>query len=219
MVRANFERDLQLLHNELTEMGGFVGSAIEDSIRAFKTHDKELCKAIIENDKIVDTMETRIEAKCLWLIAREQPVASDLRRITTALKMTTDIERIGDHASDIAELVLRVPDKNAFSDSGHIPQMAAAAMKMVAESIDAFVKKDLDLAGSVIAYDDTVNALFDKVKKALTELISQNADDGDQAIDLIMIAKYFERIGDHAKNIAEWVIFSLTGMHKDIQVM
>jgi len=136
------------------------------------------------------------------------------------LKITTDLERIGDHASDISEITTRISGKPYVDKpEGYFPQMAAAAMKMVTESIGAFVEKDLELARGVIDYDETVNNLFKAVKKALLELITQNADDSDQAIDLIMIAKYFERIGDHAKNIAEWVIFSMTGMHKNIQVM
>ncbi|MCL2344002.1 MAG: phosphate signaling complex protein PhoU [Firmicutes bacterium] len=218
MVRANFERDLQELHNELIEMGGFVESAIEDSIEAFKAHDTELCRKIIENDKIVDTMEKRIEAKCLWLIAREQPVASDLRQITTALKMTTDIERIGDHASDIAELILRVPDKNAFSDSGHIPQMAAAAIQMVHDAVTAYVDSDLELAGRMKKADDVVDDYFNVIKQELVQIFATQPEHLDHAVDLLLIAKYLERIGDHAVNICEWVQFSQTGAHKNTPI-
>ena len=218
MVRANFERDLQQLHNELIEMGSFVESAIEDSIKAFKTHDMELCRTIIENDKVVDSMEKRIEAKCLWLIAREQPVASDLRRITTALKITTDMERIGDHASDIAELVLRDPDSNVFADSGHIPQMATAAIQMVHDAVAAYVDLDTELAARTEKADDVVDDYFNLIKNELVEVFATQPKHLDHAIDLLLIAKYLERIGDHAVNICEWVRFSQTGEHKNTPI-
>jgi len=219
-IRTRFDKQLASLNDALIEMGGMVEQAIADANRALIGRDTALAEKAIAMDDEIDHMEKEIEGLCLRIIMQQQPVAGDLRLVSSVLKITTDLERIGDHAADISEITLRTSDKPYVAKpEEYFPQMAAATAKMVSESIDAFVKKDLKLARGVIAHDETVNALFKKVKKALLELINQNADDSDQAIDLIMIAKYFERIGDHATNIAEWVIFSLTGMHKDIQVM
>ncbi|MDR2686316.1 MAG: phosphate signaling complex protein PhoU [Oscillospiraceae bacterium] len=219
-MRTRFDAQLAHLNDSLVEMGGMVEQAIADANRALIERDAARAEKAIAMDNEIDFLEKEIESLCLKIIMQQQPVAGDLRLVSSVLKITTDLERIGDHAADISGITLRICDKPYVKKpEDYFPQMAAATAKMVAESIDAFVKKDLALARSVIAYDGTVNALFKKVKKALLELISQNADDSDQAIDLIMIAKYFERIGDHATNIAEWVIFSLTGMHKDTQVM
>jgi phosphate transport system protein len=146
-------------------------------------------------------------------------VARDLRQISTALKMITDLERIGDHASDISELALFLSGQEYILNPANIPAMAAVTQKMVTESIDAYVKKDADLARAVIARDDEVDALFGKTKSDLISLVHDNADLGEQAFDLLQIAKYYERIGDHAVNVAEWVIFSITGKHKDTQVL
>jgi len=202
------------------EMASLVERAIADANRALIERDAALAKQTIAMDDDIDRMEKAIEKQCLKIIMQQQPVAGDLRLVSSVLKITTDLERIGDHAADISEITARISEKPYVEKpEDYFPQMADAAAKMVTESIDAFVKKDLALAEGVIAYDATVNGLFKKVKKVLVELIRQNAENSDQAIDLIMIAKYFERIGDHAKNIAEWVIFSLTGMHKDTQVM
>ena len=215
MLRANFENEIKQLHNELIEMGSFVETAIEDSINAFKANDLEFCKTIIENDKTVDEMEKRIESKCLWLIAREQPIASDLRKITTALKIITDMERIGDHAVDMAELTMRIADKNTFADSSHIPQMAAAAAEMVRNAITAYVNYDLELAKATEEKDDEVDEYFNLIKQELVETFKSQPQNMDSAIDLLLIAKYLERIADHAVNICEWVHFSQTGEHKN----
>jgi len=219
-IRTRFDKQLANLNTLLIEMGALVERAIADANRALIERDVPLAKNAIAMDDEIDRQEKEIETLCLKIIMQQQPVAGDLRLVSSVLKITTDLERIGDHAADISEITMRISEKPYVEKpEDYFPQMAAATMKMVTESIDAFVKKDLELAGGVIAYDKTVNGLFEKVKKVLVELIRQNAKDSDQAIDLIMIAKYFERIGDHAKNIAEWVIFSLTGMHKDTQVM
>ena len=215
MVRSNFENELKQLHIEIIEMGSFVKTAIKDSIAAFKAHNLELCKKIIEDDKIVDDTEKRLESKCLWLIAREQPIASDLRKITTALKITTDMERIGDHAADIAELTMRISDKNTFSDSSHIPQMATVAIGMVDSAINAYVNYDLELAKVTERADDKVDEYFNVIKRELVEIFKTQPDNTDNAIDLLLIAKYIERIADHAVNICEWVHFSQTGEHKN----
>ena len=215
MGRANFENELKQLHIEMIDMGSFVETAIEDSVKAFKSNDLELCKSIIKNDKIVDGMEKKIESKCLWLIAREQPVASDLRKITTALKIITDMERIGDHAVDIAELTLRIDEKNIFADVSHIPQMAAAAIEMVHNAVTAYVNYDLELAHATESMDDKVDEYFNLIKHELAEVFKSQPQDMDSAIDFLQIAKYLERIGDHAVNICEWVHFSQTGEHKN----
>ena len=218
-MRARFDEQLVQLNDSLIEMGGMVQRAIADANRALIERDEVLARSAIAMDDDIDNQEKEIESLCLKIIMQQQPVAGDLRLVSSVLKITTDLERIGDHAADISEITLRLSGQPVVELRDYFPQLAGATAKMVAETIEAFVKKDLDLARGVITYDETVNGLFKKVKKVLVELIRQNADHSDQAIDLIMIAKYFERIGDHAANVAEWVIFSLTGMHKNIQVM
>ena len=215
MGRANFENELKQLHIDIIEMGSLIENAIDDSIKAFKNNDFELCRAIIENDKSIDEAERNIESKCLWLIAREQPIASDLRKITTALKIVTDMERIGDHASDIAELTMRIADKNAFADSSHIPQMAAAAIEMVRSAVTAYVNYDLELAKNTEGKDDEVDEYFNLIKEELVNIFNTQPQNIDNAIDFLLITKYLERIADHAVNICEWVHFSQTGEHKN----
>ncbi|MCL1918970.1 MAG: phosphate signaling complex protein PhoU [Peptococcaceae bacterium] len=215
MVRTKFEKEMDRLHLELIEMGSFVETAIDDSIKAFKNNDLDLCKTIIENDKQANDMEKRIESRCLWLIVREQPIASDLRKITTALKMITDMERIGDHAVDIAELVIRITDENTFADSIHIPQMSAVAIEMVRNAVTAYVNYDLPLAHATEAKDDIVDEYFNLIKHELVEIFKDQPQNMDNAIDFLLIAKYLERIADHAVNICEWVHFSQTGEHKN----
>jgi len=218
-MRNRFDHKLDQLNNSLIEMGEIAKQAIADAAKALIEQDTELAKKIIDSDDEIDNMEKEIESSCLKLIYQQQPVARDLRLVSAVMKMITDLERIGDHASDISEITLLLADKKYIKKLDHIPQMAEATMKMVTESIDAFVKNDLELAKEVIAHDDVVDGLFDIVKNELIGLIKEDPNNGDQAIDLVMIAKYYERIGDHATNIAEWVIFSLTGIHKRVQIM
>jgi phosphate transport system protein len=215
MMRSQFDRQLQTLNTRLIEMGALVEAAIALAIEALKKQDAALAKKAIASDGEIDQMEKDIEALCLKLLLQQQPVARDLRLISAALKMITDMERIGDQAADIAEISLCLSGRPYIKSLEHIPKMAEATAKMVTESIDAFVKKNLALAHSLIAYDDVVDGLFDEVKDELSALIGRNRANGGQAIDLMMIAKYFERIGDHAVNIAEWVVFSITGRHAD----
>ncbi|MDR2598688.1 MAG: phosphate signaling complex protein PhoU [Oscillospiraceae bacterium] len=215
MGRTNFENELKQLHTEIIEMGSFVETAIEDSIRAFRNNDFDLCKKIIENDKTVDEMERKIESKCLWMIAREQPIANDLRKITAALKLITDMERIGDHASDIAELTMRIEDKNAFADSEHILEMATTAIEMVRDAVTSYVNYDLELAKATEAKDDIVDNYFNLIKQEHIDMLSKEQDNIDSAVDFLFIAKYLERIADHAVNICEWVHFSKTGEYKN----
>ena len=218
-MRSRFDEQLTQLNHLLIEMSGIVEQAIADANKALTGQDVELAQKIIDSDDVIDEKEAEIESLCLKIILQQQPVARDLRLVSSVLKMITDLERIGDHASDISEMTLLLADKQYIKKLEHIPLMAAATMKMVTESIDAYVRMDLELAKKVIADDDIVDDLFVKVKEDLFEMIKKDANHGDQAIDLIIIAKYFERIGDHATNIAEWVVFSLTGAHKDSQIL
>jgi len=215
-VRKKYDEQLELLGNMLVEMGALVETAIARATQALKAQDIEQAKKAIAYDKEVDQKERDIEQLCLKLLLQQQPVASDLRFISAALKMITDMERIGDQAADIAEIAIILTGTPYIKELEHVPQMAEATVKMVSNSIDAFVAKDLELAISVIKYDDVVDNLFNTIRSELVELIRDNRSNAEQAMDLLMIAKYFERIGDHAENIAEWVVFSITGKHKDI---
>ena len=218
-MRSKFDEQLNQLNNNLIEMAEIVKQAIAKADKALIEQDCALARQIIESDDEIDNKEKEIESFCLKLILQQQPVARDLRLVSSVLKIITDLERIGDHATDISEITLILADKPFIKKLEHIPQMAIATMQMVTNSIEAFVKKDLELANDVIIYDEVVDNLFEIVKKDLIELIKENADNGDQAIDLIMIAKYFERIADHATNVAEWVVFSLTGIYKESKIM
>ena len=212
-MRSRFDRELDLLNNELIEMASLVEKSIEDATKALIYKDVELAKEVIEADKEIDNMENNIEARCLRLILQQNPVARDLRLISSILKMITDLERIGDQAQDIGEIILTLSNQTLKRDLVYLPKMAEATIKMVKESIDAFVNRDMDLANQVIEYDDVVDNLFVTIKDELIALIRDDMTSGEQSIDLLMVAKYFERIGDHAQNIAEWVVFSITGEH------
>jgi len=206
-----FDEQLAELNDMLLEMGAMVERSISMASEALLNQDICLAKQVIEFESEVDRKEKDIEALCIKLLLQQQPVARDLRLISAALKMITDMERIGDQTADISEIVIMLNGAPYIKKLDHIPKMAAATVKMVTDSIDAFVKKDLNLAQKVIEYDDIVDNLFDRVKFDLMELIRANTPNNDQAVDLLMIAKYFERIGDHACNIAEWVVYSITG--------
>ncbi len=213
-MRNRFDRQLEELNNGLIKMGSLIEKAIEMAITGMINQDVELAKNAIAFDNEIDEQEKEIENLCLKLLLQQQPVARDLRLISAALKMITDMERIGDHAADISEITIQLSNEKYIKKLEHISQMAKETTVMVVKSIDAFVSKNLDLAHEVIESDDVVDDLFDKVKNELIELINKDTKNGEQATDLLMIAKYFERIGDHATNIAEWVIFSITGEHK-----
>ena len=213
-MRNRFDRQLEELNDELIEMGTMIEKAIETAAKALISQDSELAKTVIEGDEQVDRQERIIENLCLKLLLQQQPVAKDLRLISSALKMITDMERIGDQATDISELTIMLSEAKYIKKLEHIQQMAKETMVMLIESIDAFVNKDMLKAQSVIDADDKVDELFAEVKKELIKMIHEDINCGEQASDLLMIAKYFERIGDHTTNIAEWVIFSITGEHK-----
>lgn len=211
-MRNHFDDQLTRLNNELITMGAFCENAIASSVKALLEGNVRLAAAAVRIDQEIDHKEREIESMCLKLLLQQQPVASDLRLISAVLKMITDIERIGDQASDIAEIVTFL--SGACGHNQNIDEMAKATIKMVTDALDAFVRRDLALAQSVIEYDDVVDALFNACKKDLTEEIRSEPDDGERVLDVLMIAKYLERIGDHATNIAEWVEFSITGEHR-----
>ena len=211
-MRSRFDEQLALLNRELIEMGSLCEEVIALVSRALTEGDRELAAKVAPLDEEIDQKERAIESLCLKLLLQQQPVARDLRQISAALKMITDMERIGDQAEDISEIIIYLDGRTAEHDD-LLRSMARATIKMVTESVDAYVKHDTILAEKVIADDDTVDDYFEQVKRALICKIAANPDDGEYALDLLMIAKYFERIGDHAVNIAEWVIFSITGVH------
>ena len=211
-MRNKFDSQLEKLNLELITMGALCEDAISASVKAMTYGDDSLCEKVFATDAEIDQKERDIEAICMKLLLQQQPVARHLRVISSALKMISDMERIGDQASDIAEIAKFIKNSNVQSRV-HISDMAAAAIKMVTDSVDSFVKKDLSLARAVMEYDDKVDNLFDCVKDELVHIISEDRANGEFCIDLLMIAKYLERIGDHAVNIAEWVEYSITGAH------
>jgi len=218
-ARNTFDRELELLNIYLIQMGSLAEEAIENAIKAFKNHDNELAKIVINSDNKVDDMEKLIEAKCLSLILRQQPVARDLRKISTALKMITDIERVGDHAVDIAKLSMEIEGEHIYSIVKHIPIMAEASARMVHDATTAFVNSDLELVNRVMEAENEIDALFFMVKADIASILKEGKDTENNAIDFLMIAKYLERIADHAVNICEWVIFSQTGEHKNMKLI
>lgn len=213
-MRNKFDSQLEKLNLELITMGALCEDAISASVKAMLDGDDALCEKVFAADAEIDQKERDIETICMKLLLQQQPVARDLRVISSALKMISDMERIGDQASDIAEITKFIKNSNVKSRV-HISDMAVAAIKMVTDSVESFVKKDLSLARAVMEYDDKVDNLFDCVKDELVRLISEDRANGEFCIDLLMIAKYLERIGDHAVNIAEWVEYSITGSHEN----
>lgn len=213
MPRTNFKKQLEQLNDQMITMGSMIENAIETAIAALVSQDTERAEEAIAYDMEVDAQERNIEQLCYKLLLMQQPVASDLRLVSATMKMITDMERIGDHAADISELTLLMAGKPYIREITDIEQIAKETTVMVTNSVDAYVNRDLDLARKVIQMDDEVDELFNKVKSEIIGEIRTGGDDGEQTTDLLMAAKYFERIGDHATNIAEWVIFSLTGEH------
>lgn len=212
-MRNRFDEQLTLLNRKMIEMGALCEKAISLASMALLEGDVSKAEEVLPYGRQIDHMEREIESVCLKLLLHQQPVAGDLRQISAALKMITDMERIGDQAEDIAEIITFLNGRTG-EECEDIRRMAEATMKMVSESVDAYVRKDISLAEKVEAYDDVVDDCFDKVKHTLIQMLSENIADGEYVLDLLMIAKYFERIGDHAVNVAEWVEFSVTGLHK-----
>ena len=213
-MRSKFDQQLAALNQELTEMGATCAQAIGLAAQALEQQDVALAAPVGQLEVQTNEQERTIEALCLKLLLQQQPVARDLRQISAALKMITDMERIGDQADDIAEIVLYLEGVPAESHA-LLRKMAEAAIGMVSDSVDAYVRQNVALAEQVIAADDTVDDYFEKVKQALIRRIAADPEEGGTALGLLMIAKYLERIGDHATNIAEWVEFSVTGVHKE----
>jgi len=214
--QSRFEKQLNTLNQQMVQMGSMVEQSIEMAVSALVTKDSEKAHNVIEYAADVSNQERQIEGMCMKLLLCQQPVASDLRMISSALKMITDMERIAVQSAEISELNIRMEETPYIKKLEHVQQMAKETILMVVKSIDAFVNKDLELAQEVISMDDVVDDLFIKIKQELIELINQDASNGEQATDLLMIGKYFERIGDHAVNIAQWVTFSITGEHGEI---
>ena len=214
-MRNRFDEQLFELNREIIEMGAMCEEAIASAVKALTAGDMELAGKVKVNASAIDQMERDIEGRCMKLLLHQQPVAKDLRLISAALKMITDMERIGDQAEDIAEIVTFLNGRT-MEGVELIEEMARETISMVTSSVDAFVKKDVELAQKVIAQDDIVDDYFSRVKCGIITLITKNLADGEFALDLLMISKYFERIGDHATNIAEWVIYSVTGTHKEV---
>ena len=217
-MRNRFDRELEALNRELMEMGFLIEQAIENAVGALLKRNTQEARQAIAFDSEVDAKERDIERRCLKLLLQQQPVATDLRLVSTALKMITDMERIGDQAADIAEICLTLSEIPGL-DLEMIPQMAQTTIGMVKDSIDAFVARDQKLAAEVIDRDDVVDDLFLQVKHRLVVLIQQNSAQGEAIADMLMVAKYLERIGDHATNIAEWVEFAITGIHKNAKIL
>ena len=213
-MRNRFDEQLNTLNNELITMGALCEEAISSAVKLLIDNDVKMKENVLDADKQIDQKERDIETLCMKLLMQQQPVASDLRTISSALKMISDMERIGDQASDIAEIA-EYANGCGMQSEIHIADMARATIQMVTDSIDSFVKKDVNLAHTVIEHDNIVDDLFDKVKSELISAIENKAANAEALIDLLMIAKYFERIGDHAENIAEWVIYSITGKHAE----
>ena len=213
-VRKLFEEELSGLKTELVEMCRLTEQMINNAITALVNRDRELGKSEGLADKRVDEYEMDIEKRCMRILLRQQPVAKDFREVSTALKMITDIERFGDQASDIGDLVYTMPGERYIKKLEHITAMGNLAEKMVRESVDSFISNNEALANEVIALDDKMDDLFLTVKKELIELIKKDGANGDQAIELMMVAKYLERIGDHAVNVAEWTKYNETGVHE-----
>lgn len=208
-MRSRFDEQLRLLNDEMSKMGILIEVAIQNAIEALFSQNGEKARQIMQEDDLVDQAQKRIESLCFQLMIQQQPVARDLRNITAAMKMVTDMERIGDHASDIAELTIMMAGRPYPISEENIRKMAAEAVIMLLHSIEAYVERNMEKAKSVIEHDEVVDRLFVKVKTELIQVIREHPDAAEEAADLLMVNKYLERIGDHAANIAEWVIFSL----------
>ena len=218
-VRVTYDHELGVLKQDLKEMAHMVESAIEQTFMAFEDQDYTMAEDVIKGDRTVNDMERAIESRCLSLILRQQPVASDLRHISTALKVVTDLERMGDQAADIADLSLRLEDADISLVSKHLPAMVANVKTMVKDAIHAFTQRDTETAETFEQRDDLIDAFFERVKREVIEFLKKDGDKSDVAVDLLMVAKYLERIADHAVNVCEWTEFSDTGAVGDVMIL
>lgn len=214
--RYSLEEELAGLHADMVEMGNLVEDSIEKSILALKEQDVVLARRIFREDDRIDEIEQRIEKECLIMIARQQPLAGDLRAVSAALKIITDLERIGDHSSDIAEITIRMAGEKYLKPLIDVPKMAELAKAMVRKSMDAYIRTDIELAKEVCGSDDEVDELFFRIVLELIEIIKNDSSTVEQAINFMFIAKYLERMADHATNISEWVIYTITGEHEHL---
>ncbi len=217
--RVLFEKQLAQLHKDVEEMGLAVEKNYDGLFDALADKNEDDILAILKNDRVINDMQRGIESTCLSLITKQQPVARDLRLVTASLKVVTDIERIGDHCSDMAELFLRLEMKDLCNYSGHIKAMIEETKKLEHAAVDAFVNRDVSAAKKVIDGDDVVDDLFNRVKEDLVEHLKKETANADECIDVLMIAKYLEKIGDHAVNIGEWEIFQETGTIADVRLL
>ena len=211
-MRSKFDEQLHLLNQEMMQMGSMIEDSIQKAINALIDQNVELAKKIMDNDTQIDHEQKKIENLCFNLLMQQQPVAKDLRVISAAMKMVTDMERIGDHAADISEMTILMSKTKYIPNLEHINRMASETVQMLIRSIEAYVEKDMEKAVDVIASDDVVDDLFDKNKAELIEQIQREPQSAESAADMLMVAKYFEKIGDHAVNIANWASFSATGI-------
>mgnify|MGYP000851932272 CR=1 FL=1 len=218
-ARLSFDAELRLLKEDLHEMARLIEVAIDKIMIAFENQDVDLAREIIEGDRIINDIERAIEARCLSLIIKQQPVAKDLRMVTTALKVVTDMERIGDHAADIGDLIIREKREHIYDLVKHIPEMGKAAKDMVRDAVIAFTTIDVEMARKIIKQDDIVDNLFDQVKQEVANILRASSEQVDQCVDILMIAKYLERIGDHVVNICEWTEFHETGTMNNIRLL
>lgn len=218
-VRSYFDKELEALKSDVIKMGALIEDSLARCISTLKTGSKATAMGVVADDKDIDALEKVIESRCLKLLMRQQPVAGDLRTISTAIKMITDMERIGDQAADICDICIHTGKMDLELISKNLMPMASAAAEMVKDSIDSFIRDDLELANKTIEKDDIVDNYFEKVKSDLVASIHQKEEIADSSIDVLMIAKYFERIGDHAVNICEWVDFHKTGEHKHTRIL
>ncbi|PKM50551.1 MAG: phosphate transport system regulatory protein PhoU [Firmicutes bacterium HGW-Firmicutes-7] len=211
--RYEFQRELDVLHKDLTKMGAVIEKTMDDMIEALITQNTQLAQEIIERDEEINKMELQVEKECILLIARQQPIASDLRDIAAVLKIITDLERIADHCADISEYTIKLSKEHYLKPIIHIPEMVEKVKAMVKDAIDSSVKKDLELAKSICERDDEVDNYFDTIIEELIDLMKEDSENIRQCKDFMFIVKYLERMGDHATNIAEWVIYTVTGSH------
>ena len=211
--RAHYEKELNGIFDSLVLMCRHIETVIEKSVEALTERDFDLAKEVVEEDKIIDRMERDIEQSCLKILVMEHPVASDFREVSAALKMITDLERIGDQARDISEITRQFRGEEYIRQLVHIPQMATIVIQMVKDGVQSYINRDLALARSLDRTDDKVDELFNVVMNDLTALIKKNPENAEQAVLFMMITKYLERIGDHAVNIGEWVEYAITGNH------
>lgn len=219
MTRTAFEHELKILTDSIEEMGLQIEHAFDVLFEAIEKKDENTLLTIIERDHLINDMEYNIEGRCLALITRQQPIARDLRMVYAILKVVTDMERAGDQAADIAELILRLKDTDLQDYSIHIPPMIEATKNLIHDAVDAFVRRDKDAAARVIKGDDVVDELFNQVKRDIVETLKKENCNIDDCVDVLMIAKYLEKVGDHAENIGEWEIFQETGSINEIRLL